>query len=40
MGRLVADDVRITFWGATRTVTGSQHLVEANGLKLLLDCDL
>jgi metallo-beta-lactamase family protein len=40
MGRLVADDVRITFWGATRTVTGSQHLVEANGLKLLLDCGL
>src|SRR4051795_11683198 len=28
----------VTFWGAAHTVTGSMHLVEANGLKLLLDC--
>lgn len=28
----------VTFWGAAHTVTGSMHLVEANGLKVLLDC--
>jgi metallo-beta-lactamase family protein len=28
----------VTFWGAARTVTGSMHLVEAVGRKLLLDC--
>lgn len=32
--------VTVTFWGAARTVTGSQHLVEVNGLRLLLDCGL
>ena len=30
----------ITFWGAARTVTGSQHLVTASGQRLLLDCGL
>ncbi|MBI3408300.1 MAG: MBL fold metallo-hydrolase [Planctomycetes bacterium] len=30
----------VTFWGAAHTVTGSMHLVEANGKKLLLDCGL
>ena len=30
----------ITFHGAARTTTGSMHLVEANGLRLLLDCGL
>src|SRR5919108_5394063 len=30
----------VTFWGAARTVTGSMHLVEANGERLLLDCGL
>jgi metallo-beta-lactamase family protein len=30
----------ITFWGATRTVTGSMHLVDACGQTLLLDCGL
>lgn len=29
---------RVTFWGAARTVTGSMHLVEAAGRKILLDC--
>jgi metallo-beta-lactamase family protein len=30
----------ITFWGATRTVTGSMHQVNARGQTLLLDCGL
>ena len=30
--------MRITFYGAARTVTGSQHLVEVNGKRILLDC--
>jgi metallo-beta-lactamase family protein len=30
----------VTFWGAARTVTGSQHLVEAAGRRVLLDCGL
>ncbi|HYM68440.1 MAG TPA: MBL fold metallo-hydrolase, partial [bacterium] len=30
----------ITFLGAVRTVTGSMHLVEAGGVRLLLDCGL
>jgi metallo-beta-lactamase family protein len=29
---------RVTFWGAAHTVTGSMHLVEAAGLRVLLDC--
>jgi metallo-beta-lactamase family protein len=32
--------LKITFWGAAKTVTGSMHLVEANGSKILLDCGL
>ncbi|MEP7294085.1 MAG: MBL fold metallo-hydrolase [Chloroflexota bacterium] len=32
--------MRITFYGAARTVTGSQHLVEVNGKRILLDCGL
>jgi len=32
--------MRINFHGAARTVTGSQHLLEINGHRLLLDCGL
>ncbi len=32
--------MRLTFHGAARTVTGSQHLLEINGSKLLLDCGM
>jgi len=32
--------MRIHFHGAARTVTGSMHLLEINGSKLLLDCGL
>jgi len=32
--------MRIIFQGAARTVTGSQHLIEVNGKKILLDCGL
>ena len=32
--------MKITFWGAARTVTGSMHHVEAAGARFLLDCGL
>lgn len=32
--------LRVTFRGAARTVTGSMHLVETRGRRLLLDCGL
>jgi metallo-beta-lactamase family protein len=32
--------MRIRFLGAAQTVTGSQHLLEINGHKLMLDCGL
>ena len=32
--------MRINFHGAAHTVTGSQHLLEVNGHRLLLDCGL
>jgi len=33
-------EMRLNFHGAAQTVTGSQHLLEINGKKLLLDCGL
>lgn len=32
--------MKLTFHGAAKTVTGSQHLLEVNGRKILLDCGL
>src|SRR5687768_12004673 len=30
----------VTFWGAAQTVTGSLHLVEAGGRRVLMECGL
>jgi len=32
--------LKLTFIGAAQTTTGSMHLVEANGKRILLDCGL
>lgn len=32
--------MKITFQGATQTVTGSQHVLEVNGKRIMLDCGL
>ena len=32
--------MKITFYGAVREVTGSKHLIETNGKRILLDCGL
>jgi len=32
--------MKLTFWGAALTVTGSMHHLEANGQRYLLDCGL
>ncbi len=40
MNKDAASQVKVTFWGAARTVTGSMHLVETPGSRVLLDCGL
>jgi metallo-beta-lactamase family protein len=32
--------VKLTFWGAAQTVTGSLHLLEFAGVRVLMDCGL
>jgi metallo-beta-lactamase family protein len=32
--------MKITFHGAAKTVTGSQHLIDVNGYRIMLDCGL
>jgi metallo-beta-lactamase family protein len=32
--------MRLTFWGAAQTVTGSMHLLEVGGRRVLMDCGL
>ncbi len=32
--------MKLTFWGAAQTVTGSMHEVQTNGKKILLDCGM
>lgn len=32
--------MKVTFWGAAQTVTGSMHEIQANGKRYLLDCGL
>src|SRR4051794_27383464 len=31
---------RVTFWGAAQSVSGSMHLLEVAGRKILLDCGI
>jgi metallo-beta-lactamase family protein len=32
--------MQLSFWGAAQTVTGSMHLLQVNGQRILLDCGL
>jgi metallo-beta-lactamase family protein len=40
MGKGFKTMMRLTFMGAAGTVTGSRHMVEINGKRLLVDCGL
>jgi len=31
-------DIKLSFLGAVQNVTGSRHMIEANGVKILVDC--
>jgi len=33
-------EIKLSFLGAARNVTGSRHLLEANGVRILVDCGL
>ena len=33
-------NIKLTFLGAAGSVTGSRYLVEANGMKFLVDCGI
>lgn len=37
---MAGSETRLTFHGAAQTVTGSSHLLEHNGRRILLDCGL
>jgi metallo-beta-lactamase family protein len=32
--------MKLSFYGAARSVTGSRHMVEVPGFRMLLDCGL
>ena len=32
--------MKLTFWGAAQTVTGSMHQLDADGRRYLLDCGM
>lgn len=36
----MTDQPSVTFWGAAQTVTGSRHLVEHAGRRILVDCGM
>src|SRR5579864_7595123 len=37
---VMLERMKLTFWGAAQTVTGSMHHLEVNGKRYLLDCGL
>jgi metallo-beta-lactamase family protein len=39
-GRYDAEPVHLTFLGAAGTVTGSKHLLDVDGRRILVDCGL